>query len=143
MKEQNGSENKKGMSKERKFYLFTAIGCAVTLVAIILVAVLIPTQSNVEDPTVNRPSSSVNQSVEEKPNDSGDKDSGASNEPVVNTPEGMMMPIEQVSVSNDYGFYYNQTLNNYYEHQGMDFAATVGFWVSFVTFLTWSLFAIF
>ena len=126
MKEQNGSEKKKGMSKERKFYLFTAIGCALTLVAIILVAVLIPSQNSVEDPTLNRPSSSVEQSVKDESGDSDDHDSSGSNEPVVNTPEGMMMPVETVSVINDFGFYHNKTLNNYYEHKGVDFTAEVG-----------------
>ncbi len=126
MKEQNGSEKKKGMSKERKFYLFTAIGCAVTLVAIILVAVLIPSQNSVDDPTLNKPSSSVEQSVEDESGDPNDQDSSGSNEPVVNTPEGMMMPVETVAIINDFGFYHNKTLNNYYEHKGVDFTAEVG-----------------
>ena len=126
MKEQNGSEKKKGMSKERKFYLFTAIGCAVTLVAIILVAVLIPSQNSVDDPTLNKPSSSVEQSVEDESGAPNDQDSSGSNEPVVNTPEGMMMPVETVAILNDFGFYHNKTLNNYYEHKGVDFTAEVG-----------------
>jgi uncharacterized membrane protein YhhN len=44
MNEQNGNEKKKGvpMTKEKKFYLFTAIGCALTLTGIILLAVLLP-----------------------------------------------------------------------------------------------------
>ena len=45
---------------------------------------------------------------------------------VVETPEGMVMPMESVSLINDYGFYYNTTLNCYYEHSGLDFAAEVG-----------------
>ena len=36
------------------------------------------------------------------------------------------MPVEVVSISNEYGFYYNQTLNNYYEHTGVDFSAAAG-----------------
>ena len=128
MKEQNGSEKKKRMvmTKEKKFYLFTAIGCAVTLVAIILVAVLVPNQNTVDDPTLNRPSSSVEQSTSQKPSEIPDKDTNASNEPVINTPEGMMMPLETVSIVNDYGFYHNTTLNKYYEHKGVDFTAEVG-----------------
>lgn len=122
LKEQNSREKKREMTKEKKFYLFTAIGCAVTLAAIILVAVLVPNQNAVDDPTLNRPhSSSTEQSSNtEKP----DKDS--SNEPVANTPEGMLMPLETVSIVNDYGFYHNVTLNKYYEHKGVDFIAEVG-----------------
>lgn len=126
MKEQNGSEKKKGMSKERKFYLFTAIGCAVTLVAIVLTAALLPNQNNVEDPTLNRPSSSVEQSTNQGSNETPDKDNSGSNEPVINTPEGMLMPLETVAIVNDFGFYHNKTLNKYYEHKGVDFTAEVG-----------------
>ena len=36
------------------------------------------------------------------------------------------MPVSTVSVVNDYGFYHNTTLNNYYEHRGVDFSAAVG-----------------
>lgn len=125
MKEQNGSEKKKGMTKEKKFYLFTAIGCAVTLTAIILLAVLLPNKNVVDEPTVNAPQSSVEEPTVNNPNTDEDKDNGT-NEPVVNTPEGMMMPLETVSIGNDYGFYHNKTLNNYYEHKGVDFSAEVG-----------------
>ena len=125
MKEQNGSEKKKGMTKEKKFYLFTAIGCAVTLTAIILLAVLLPNKNVVDEPTVNAPQSSVEEPTVNNPNTDEDKDNGT-NEPVVNTPEGMMMPFETVSIGNDYGFYHNKTLNNYYEHKGVDFSAEVG-----------------
>ncbi|MBO5737327.1 MAG: M23 family metallopeptidase [Clostridia bacterium] len=125
MNEQNGSEKKKGMTKEKKFYLFTAIGCALTMVGIILLAVLLPNKT-VDEPTLNAPQNSaqegggdVNQEV------NGDNDS-TTNEPVVNTPVGMMMPLETVSIANDYGFYHNKTLNNYYEHKGVDFSAEVG-----------------
>ena len=125
MNEQNGSEKKKGMSKEKKFYLFTAVGCALTMVGIILLAVLLPNKT-VEDPTLNAPQNSAQGNT---PNEdqtvNGDQDS-VTNKPVVNTPEGMMMPVETVSIVNDYGFYHNKTLNNYYEHTGVDFSAEVG-----------------
>ena len=127
MNEQNGSEKKKGapLTKEKKFYLFTAIGCALTLVGIILLAVLLPNKNVVEDPTVNAPQNSVQGGADVDVNGDGDKDSGT-NEPVVNTPDGMIMPLETVAIVNDYGFYHNKTLNNYYEHKGVDFTAEVG-----------------
>ena len=118
------SEKKKGMTKEKKFYLFTAIGCALTMVGIILLAVLLPAKA-VDDPTVNAPQNSVQDGGDINEEVNGDN-SGDTNEPVVNTPEGMMMPLETVSIANDYGFYHNKTLNNYYEHKGVDFSAEVG-----------------
>lgn len=121
MNEQNGTK-KQGMSREKKFYLATAIGCALTLAGIILLAALLPNKNVVDEPTLNAPQSSA---PTEDVETNGDQDSGV-DEPVVNTPQGMVMPLEAVTIANDYGFYHNKTLNNYYEHQGMDFAAEVG-----------------
>ena len=39
---------------------------------------------------------------------------------------GMGLPIEAVSVSNEYGFFYNQTLDCYYHHDGVDFLTEAG-----------------
>ena len=46
--------------------------------------------------------------------------------PVVETPEEFISPVSVVSVLNEYGFYYNKTLGNYYEHMGVDFTAEEG-----------------
>ena len=35
-------------------------------------------------------------------------------------------PVENVVILAEYGFYHNETLNSYYEHEGLDFAAEVG-----------------
>ena len=123
MNEKKENENKKKkprLNGEKKFYLFTAIGCASVLVAIILVAVLVTNAGKVDAPAANLNSSTIDTPTDgpqEKPDD---------NEPVVTLPEGMVSPIETASVSNDYGFYHNQTLNSYYEHAGIDFTAAVG-----------------
>ena len=124
MNEQNGSEKKRGiaMTKEKKFYLVTAIGCALTMMGIILLAVLLPSKK-VDEPTLNAPQNSTQEKEDVEVNE--DKDS-TTNEPVVNTPQPMMMPLETVAIVNDYGFYHNKTLNNYYEHKGVDFSAEVG-----------------
>ena len=134
MKEQSGSEKnekkKKRMTKEKKFYLFTAIGCAAVLLAIIIVAVVVTNVGNIDQPSAgnNNSSSSVQDSTGgDSSSGSGDVgDIGDPDEPVINTPDSMVMPIETVSVVNDYGFYHNKTLNNYYEHKGVDFTAEVG-----------------
>lgn len=136
MKEQNGSEKnekieksekkKKRMSKEKRFYLITSISCAAALVAIVLIAVLVTNFGGVELPTAGN-NSSINQpSNGGDTGNGGDVGDGGNDEPVINTPEGMIMPLESVSVVNDFGFYHNKTLNNYYEHKGVDFTAEVG-----------------
>ncbi len=108
---------------EKKFYLFTAIGCAAVLIAIIVIALAVSSGGKVEDTeALKNPSSSVQSPSEDKPV----TETPSEDEPVVVVPEGMLSPMESVSVSNDFGFFHNQTLNNYYEHRGVDFTATVG-----------------
>lgn len=146
MKEQNGNEKGTGenkpkpkkwkwkMSGEKRFYLFTAIGCAAVLLAVIIIAVAV-TNSDVDiQAGVNNSASSTVDSEESSDvtqnsgnaEDVGGSEDGTVDEPVVNTPEGMVTPLDSVTVSNDYGFFYNQTLNSYYEHQGVDFVAAAG-----------------
>ncbi len=39
---------------------------------------------------------------------------------------GMVLPLETLAVTNEFGFYYNQTLDCYYHHEGVDFIADAG-----------------
>ena len=130
MKEQNEKEQKtkktSWFSGERRFYLLTALGCALVLTAIIVVAVAV-SGGEVKGNQGNTGGSN-NEAVlppDQTPNVDGDNGGDNENEQVTVTPEGMVMPI-QGAVSNDYGFYYNQTINAYYAHKGMDFSAEVG-----------------
>lgn len=133
MKEQSEKEKKtkkkSWFSGERRFYLLTALGCALVLTAIIVVAVAV-SGSEVKE---NQGSlGGTNNEAVLPPDDTPSVDSGNGgengdndNEQVVVTPEGMVMPI-QSAVSTDYGFYYNQTINAYYGHKGLDFSAEAG-----------------
>ena len=124
MNEKKENENKKKKSRlngEKKFYLFTAIGCAAVLVAIIVVAIVVSNVSKVDTPAAN-----LNSSTVDTPTDLPQDPKPDENEPVVTLPEGMISPVETVSVLHDYGFYHNQTLNSYYEHAGIDFTASAG-----------------
>lgn len=124
MKEnENAKQKKPKLSKEKKFYLFTAIGCAAALLAIIIVAVIITNTNSVENVgTSNLPAGNSSQ-----PNtDVGNTDNNTDEKPVVTVPEGMVSPMENLVVLNDHGFYHNATLNCYYEHVGVDFSATAG-----------------
>ena len=131
MQEQNEKEKKirkKRISGEKRFYLLTALGCAVALVAIVTVALV----ASVGD--VNNQGDKGNNSNNEVtlPPSSDEGNSGGNNggtgdgEQVVVKPEGMIMPLESAALIHDYGFYHNQTLNCYYEHTGLDFSAEVG-----------------
>lgn len=124
MKEQNEQEKpiktKKKSSGEKKFYLATAIGCAVMLVAIVVTAVIV--SGGNEDIVVEKPNNSTSSTLPDTPS----VDTPNDDEQVSGLPDGMLSPVEAVSVSNAYGFYYNPTLNSYYEHKGIDFVADAG-----------------
>ena len=141
MNEQNGNEKdnekhterkkKNRMHREKKLYLLTAAACAAVLVAILVSAIIITGSNKVDDLEALRGSTSstpLTENSSSAPDKDSSKpgDSSSTDEPVVNTPETMISPLGTVTVSNDFGFYYNQTLNKYYEHQGVDFVANAG-----------------
>ncbi|MBQ8291335.1 MAG: M23 family metallopeptidase [Clostridia bacterium] len=129
MKEQNEKKEKskkKRIGGEKRFYLATAIGCAVALIAIVTVAITVSVSD--KEQQVNNPNPPISSETDSTGGNGGNNegDGSGDGEQVVVTPEGMIMPIESVTVLNDYGFYHNQTLNCYYEHTGIDFSAAAG-----------------
>ena len=135
MQEQNEKEKKmrkKRISGEKRFYLLTALGCAVALVAIVAVALVASVGGNNQ---VDKGNNSNSESTLPPSSDEGNNggNNGGNNqggtgegEQVVVKPEGMIMPLETAALIHDYGFYHNQTLNCYYEHTGLDFSAEAG-----------------
>lgn len=133
MKEQNEQKEKekknwkKWFKGERRFYLLTAIGCALALTAIIVVAVAI-SGDKTNEPQVDSGNNGDNVVVI-PPKDDEQQVGGNENEdqqPVVKPDEGMVSPVANMNVVNDYGFYHNTTLNWFYEHAGIDFMAEAG-----------------
>ncbi|MBQ8322862.1 MAG: M23 family metallopeptidase [Clostridia bacterium] len=135
MKEQNEQEKekikakkpRKKLSGEKRFYLITALGCAAALIAIVAVAIAV----SGNDPVDGNQASGGGASIESPlPSDSSDTgasgDNGDGGEQVGGSTDGMVMPLETVTVLNDYGFYHNITLNSYYEHKGVDFTCEAG-----------------
>lgn len=126
-KRDNGKKPR--MGKEKKFYLVTAIGCAAVLIAIVVIAAVVSGSDNVESMRPHHSSSSIAESSSTSADDSsggGHTGGNEGDEPVGGETEGMALPVATVTVGNDYGFYHNKTLNNYYEHVGVDFMAEVG-----------------
>lgn len=114
MKEENGN-GKSTSVKNKRLYMYVALGCVAVLLAaaIIITSVALANRSrNVIDARPNDSTQQGNASVDDKP--------------VVEVPETFVSPLATVSVVNEYGFYYNKTLNKYYEHMGVDFTAEAG-----------------
>ena len=112
----------KTMNKEKKFYLYTAVSCAAALVAIVIIAVAISANDVEPQAGVN----GTNNSAPMQDSSNGNGNSSTDNKPVITTPEGMIMPVETAALGSDFGFYYNKTLDSYYEHAGVDFIAEAG-----------------
>ncbi len=138
MKEKKeGKEKVSRFSGEKKFYLFTAIGCAAALIAIIVVAIALTGGSKVQNPGELNNSPSIDTPIDSTGGNGNSGNNGGNgeqgdvtppdeNKPVGGETEGMALPVDSVSIINDYGFFHNKTLNNYYEHKGVDFSAAVG-----------------
>ncbi len=136
MKEKKeGKEKTSRLSGEKKFYLFTAIGCAAALIAIIVVAIAVTGGSKVQNPgELNNPPGIDTPADSTGGNNGGTENNGGQgevtppeeNKPVGGETQGMVLPVDTFSIVNDYGFFHNKTLNTYYEHEGVDFAVAAG-----------------
>lgn len=95
--------------KEKQAWFGLATACAAVVLAIVMIIAL----AGGEQPAID--AGNVGNS-----SDSSD----------VQTPVeedlGMALPIETVAVTNEFGFFYNQTLDCYYHHEGVDFIAEAG-----------------
>lgn len=117
MKEQKEKKRVKKLNGEKRFYLVTALGASLALIAIIVATVAVSGSNDLSNQVDGTSNSSSLPS-----NSSSVKD----DEQVVVTPDGMLSPLETVTILNEYGFYHNKTLGAYYEHGGVDFAASAG-----------------
>jgi murein DD-endopeptidase MepM/ murein hydrolase activator NlpD len=115
MNEEKGKKREKKWNGEKRFYLVTGLGATLAVVTIIVATAALSSGKNDNVPTGGLQSNTSSIDTGLKPD-----------APVVVTPEGMITPVEAVSVLNEYGFYHNKTLGAYYEHAGVDFAATAG-----------------
>ena len=129
MKEENG---KKKFTKD-KTTLYLSLACVAVGLALFGTVLAVGFTDNGEGQLENPPANEdVSGGVEEDGN--GDQTVGGEQNPndenqndqTTVTPEGFVLPIQSAVTTNGFGFFYNQTLNNYYEHQGIDFSADVG-----------------
>ena len=129
MKDKHNKNEKKWaeLLKDKRFY-YSLIAGGIAVLAIVFVATLAAITKQ-DEPTLdagNSSQSSADSGANNTPNDSASGDSSADNNKPVDAPQGMVLPVNGGTLTNDYGFFYNQTLNAYYEHVGVDFSAAAG-----------------
>lgn len=138
----------KPFTKKKKLAMILTPVCSLLLAgALITTAVLLRRDDggisldgkpSIENPDENKPSDSTNQTdpKEDKtdasdPNDTDvgkteDKTDGEVTPPVSGTVTSFADPLKQMNILHTFGFYYNATLNTYYEHSGVDISAEAG-----------------
>lgn len=113
------SGNDRNIAKDKRFYTYVAFALTAAMLAIVVIvmaAVLAKDESVSVGGNVSNSSSSSSGLGDESTDDAQDSVRF----------EDFLLPVEYVSVSNDFGFFHNQTLNVYCEHTGMDFVADAG-----------------
>ena len=121
MKERNEKRKPSRIFKDRRLIFFAALACAAIILAIVFVTSLARNDDKLSIDAGNLNSSSSD--LTDTP--MGGDETPKEDEPM-ETPVGMISPLLVLEVSNDYGFFHNQTLGSYYHHDGVDFLAEVG-----------------
>lgn len=126
MKEQSEKAVKKGT----RSYFYAVLGCIAVLLAaaIVITAVALSgKKDNVADAPIDNPTDIETPGGNEEPEPVGPSEPDKPDEPApVTKPDGFYAPVAKMEALNQYGFYYNKTLNCYHLHGGIDFSAAAG-----------------
>ena len=129
MKKNQNHQQTEGGTKVRKkstFYSLIAMG-AVLLAAVIVLIVLAASGVFSPDNTTLENDGNEQSGNEQSGGNSGDDGNDDPGDDVnTGTTVAYVNPLETMTVTTQQGFYYNSTLNCYYEHVGIDVSAEVG-----------------
>ncbi len=118
MKNKNENRGNRKIFKDKKTIFSAALACAALILAIVFVVSFSGERNDLSIDAGN---------VGDGTGQSGVQDGAQPERPEQPTePTGMIVPVENVTVSVDYEFYHNQTLDSYYHHAGVDFACEAG-----------------
>lgn len=121
----------KKLTKGKKLLFILVPACALVLAGGIITTAVLTSRSTPSDVDLVTPDDPVDEPTDGK-NDDGkiddvintdDPDDGkdVSGDAVV-----FYDPLKKMNILHTFGFYYNSTLNSYYEHEGIDVSATEG-----------------
>lgn len=110
-KAQNRQRKERVVWKDKQAWMGLASACVAVVVAVLLIIGI----AGGEQPSIDAGNVGGSTPSEQQP----------PQRPVEEELE-MWLPIEVASVSNEFGFYYNQTLDCYYHHDGVDFLTEAG-----------------
>ncbi len=122
MKNKDMQQDAPVKAKKKSLYYIIIAACALVLAAAITFTVVMVTQDS--SVSLEKPEDPDDGKVPEAP-DGDDDDDDVDDEPT----SGEMvfsLPVENGTVATTFSFWYNQTLNRYNLHQGIDFQAEAG-----------------
>ena len=123
-------QNVKDKFTKDKNLLYVSVACVAVGIALFgtILAVAFSGNGNeqIENPPVNEDMGGGNDDDQTVGGGQTPDNESQDGEQAATTPEGFVLPIQSAVTTNGFGFFYNQTLNNYYEHQGLDFSAEAG-----------------
>lgn len=122
MKNKDMQQDAPVKAKKKSLYYIIIAACALVLAAAITFTVVMVTQGS--SVSLEKPEDPDDGKVPETP-DGDDDDDDDDDEPT----SGEMvfsLPVENGTVATTFSFWYNQTLNRYNLHQGIDFQAEAG-----------------
>lgn len=122
MKNKDMQQDAPAKAKKKSLYYIIIAACALVLAAAITFTVVMVTQDS--SVSLEKPEDPDDGKVPETP-DGDDDDDDDDDEPT----SGEMvfsLPVENGTVATTFSFWYNQTLNRYNLHQGIDFQAEAG-----------------
>lgn len=123
-------ENEKSLKKGTRPYFYAILACAAVLLAAAIVVTAV-SLSGGKDYTSKLPTEPDSPTpVQPIEPDESNKPDAPTEPDVPDTPvegdDGFYSPLSESVALNQYGFYYNKTLNCYHLHDGIDFAAEAG-----------------
>ncbi|MBQ9081766.1 MAG: M23 family metallopeptidase [Clostridia bacterium] len=129
-------QTESGVKVRKKAWLYSILSASVVLLAAIIVLIVLavngifggnPTLDNNNPPTGNGSGDNSGGNSDGtgsgSGNNSGDNSGGDVN---AGTTVSFVNPLESMTVITEQGFFYNSTLNCYYEHVGIDVSADAG-----------------
>ena len=118
--------NQKSHAINKKTYMYIALGVAALLLALVVVIASVAL-ANRGNNQLKKPTDIITPNDgTQNGNGDGEENKPSGNQPVDGDGDEFLAPVAEVSAIHGYGFYHNQTLNNYYVHTGIDYAGEEG-----------------
>ncbi len=118
-------QKENGVKIRKRAWLYAALGAGVLLFAAAVVLIVLAVNGVfVQTPTIDNENPSSDSGSDSSSD--GGTDGGTDDDVNTGTTVAYVNPVAEMTVLNEQGFFYNSTLDCYYEHVGVDISADAG-----------------